>query len=246
MVDLAAAFVFSFVAGFSALLGMMLGRKFSLEKRVVQFGLSASTGVMISVAMLGMLPAAIGLGGIWYAALGFILGGLVFMITGTLFPHTYLDEKYEDRLYSILKTGSLVATGLILYSIPAGLFMGSAFVASFALGAAASIAVILQNLPRGVTIDTQLTQAGMEGSRKLFMVLLSCAAVIFCATATAAAFGGAMDVIVSTCLSFSAGAMLFVLVDQIIPIVKGGRKMHETAMAIFLGLFVGILLLGIG
>jgi zinc transporter, ZIP family len=246
MVDLAAAFVFSFVAGFSVVIGMMLGRKFSLEKRVIQFGLSASTGVILSVAMLGMLPAAIELGGMWYAALGFILGGLVLMITGTLFPHTYLDEKYEDRLYSILKTGSLVATGLMLYSLPAGLFSGSAFLGSFALGAAASVAIILQNLPRGAAIDAQLSQAGMEGGRKMFLVLLSCGALIFAAVASAAAFGGAIGVIAASCISFSAGAMLFILVDQMIPIVKGGRKMHETAIAIFLGLFVGILLLGIG
>jgi ZIP family zinc transporter len=243
--DFAVVALLSCAAGFSTLLGLLLGAQVRIEKRFVQFALSASTGIMISVAMLGMLPKAAELGGVWYSSLGFILGGLVFMITGTLFPHTYLDEKYEDRLYSILKTGSLVIAGVILYGIPAGLFVGSSSAATFALSAAAAAGIVLQSLPRGMAIDVQLSQTGMDARKKLFVVILSAAVVLASALAAAFALNGALDVIVCTGLSFSAGAMLFVLVDQMMPMIKGGRRLHETAIALFLGLYVGMLLLGL-
>ncbi|MFH0956764.1 MAG: hypothetical protein V1813_02790 [Candidatus Aenigmatarchaeota archaeon] len=243
--DFAAVVALSCAAGSSAFLGPVLGSRLKIEKRFVQFGLSASTGILLSVAMLGMLPKAAELGGVWYSSLGFILGGLVLMITGTLFPHTYLDEKYEDRLYSILRTGSLVVAGIILYGIPAGLFIGSSMASSLALGVAAVAAIILQGIPRGIAIDAQLSQTGMDVRKKLFVILLSVAMVIVAALPAFAVLNGAIGVIVCTGLSFSAGAMLFVLVDQMMPLVKGGRRLHETAIALFLGLFAGMLLLGI-
>jgi zinc transporter, ZIP family len=243
--DFAAVVALSCAAGFSTLFGLVLGNQLKIEKRIVQFCLSASTGMMISVAMLGMLPKAAELGGVWYSSLGFILGGLVFMITATLFPHTYLDEKYEDRLYSILKTGSLVVAGIILYGLPAGLFVGSSSAATFALGAAAAAAIVIQGIPRGMAIDTQLSQTGMDARKKLFVTIFSAIVVVAVAIPVFFVLSGAIDVIVCTGLSFSAGAMLFVLVDQMMPLVKGGRRLHETAIALFLGLYIGMLLLGI-
>jgi zinc transporter ZupT len=55
-----------------------------------------------------------------------------------------------------------------------------------------------------------------------------------------------MEVIVASGMAFSSGAMLFVFIDQMMPMVKGGRRMHEAAIALFIGLFIGVLLLGIG
>ena len=138
--DILSVFALAFLAGASTVLGGLIYRFLKVEKRVLQWALAGSTGVLLSVIMLGMLPEAMELGGMLYTALGLILGGVVFMVTGFLFPHTYLYEKYEDRLYSILKTGSLVITGIILYNLAAGLLIGAGFAFSSSLGLSLLIA----------------------------------------------------------------------------------------------------------
>ncbi len=243
--DAVAVFALAFAVGACTVLGGLLNGFFRIDRRMLQFMLSASTGILFSVVMLGALPVALGLGGVGYTALGFILGGVVLMITGTLFPHTYLDEKYEDRLYSILKTGSLVLTGILLYNFPAGLLMGSAFASSAGLGAAIALALALQNIPRGVSLNAPFMQAGMERRKGFMFMLFSGVPACIAALLSFVALSGAMPVLVSSGIAFSCGAMAFVFVDQMMPVVKGGRRAHETAIALFVGLFIGVLLLGL-
>ncbi len=243
--DLLSVFALACLAGASTVLGGLIYRFLRVEKRILNWALAGSTGVLLSVIMLGVLPQAMALGGMTYTALGFILGGVVFMVTGFLFPHTYLHEKYEDRLYSILKTGSLVITGIILYNLAAGLLIGAGFALSSSLGASMVIAVILQNIPRGFAISLPMAQTAMERNKILLILLLSCVPAMIGAVFTFAVLQGSVAVIVSSGLSFCAGAMLFIFMDQMMPIVKGGRKMHETAISLFIGLFIGVLLLGI-
>jgi ZIP family zinc transporter len=243
--DVLLVFFLAVLAGASTALGGLIYNNLKVGKRVLEWSLAGSTGVLLSFILLGMMPRAMELGGMGYTALGFILGGVVFMITGFLFPHTYLYEKYEDRLYSILKTGSLVVTGVIIYNIAAGLVIGSGFAVSFTLGVAAFAAVILQNIPRGIAISIPMSQTAAGRNRTLLMLLLSCVPAFIGALMAFVSLSGSLDIFVSSGISFSAGAMTFIFIDQMIPIVKGGRNMHETAIALFVGLFIGVLLLGL-
>ncbi len=243
--DLLSVLVLGFAAGASTLLGGLIYNFFKVGKRYLQWALSGSTGVLLSVIMLGLLPEAVNLGGLMYTALGFILGGVIFMVAGFLFPHTYLYEKYEDRLYSILKTGSLVLAGIFLYNLPAGLLAGAGYAVSASLGTAMFIAVVLQNIPRGVSVSIPMSQTATEKNKILVMLLVSGIPAMIGAVIAFGALSGATGVILSTGISLSAGAMVFVFIDQMMPVVKADRRMHETAITLFIGLFIGVLLLGI-
>lgn len=243
--DLLSVFLLTFLAGASTLAGGLIFSFLKVERRYLQWALAGSTGVLLSVTLLGMLPQAMQLGGLGYTALGFILGGVVFMVTGFIFPHTYLYEKYEDRLYSILKTGSLAITGIIIYNLAAGLLMGSGFALTTSLGLVVFIAVILQNIPRGMAINITLSQTATGRNRIFLILLLSGIPAMIGGVLTFAVFTGSVDVLLSSGAAFSAGAMIFIFIDQMIPILKGGRNAHEMAIALFIGLFIGVLLLGI-
>lgn len=244
--DMASVLLIAFLAGASTVLGGLICLIMKIEKRVLKFLMTASTGVVLAVILLGMLPSAIELGGVGYTALGFILGGVAMMVTGTLFPHTYGDEKYEDRLYSLLKTGTLVISGLIIYNIPAGLLVGSGFAASFALGIIMSIAIILQNIPRGISVNSPLHRMDLNLFGILVIMLLAGLPALAGGLLAHAALASAAPVIMASGMAFSGGAVLFICADQLIPVVKSYTRIHEVAIALFLGIFVGMLLLGIG
>ena len=61
-----------------------------------------------------------------------------------------------------------------------------------------------------------------------------------------AALGAAVPVLLASGMAFSAGGMLFITADQLMPLIKSGTRVHETAIALFLGIFLGVLILGIG
>ncbi|MCD6495932.1 MAG: ZIP family metal transporter [Candidatus Aenigmarchaeota archaeon] len=235
----------SFAAGVATVLGGLLYDIVRIDRRLLQWALSSSTGLVLSIVFLGLMPAAVQLGGNGYTAMGFVLGGIVFMITGTLFPHTYLYEKYEDKLYSILKTGTLVLAGVVLYNIAAGLAIGAGLAHSASAGFAIAAAVALQNIPRGVAIKSPMSQTGIDRRSILGMMLLAGVVCLFSAALMFLAVNGSADVILASGLAFSSGAFSFIFVDQMIPLLKSGRRPHELAISLFVGLFLGILILGI-
>ncbi len=244
--DMTIVLLLAFLAGASTLLGGIACVILKVEKRALRFLLTASSGVVLSVILLGMMPQALQLGGVGYTALGFILGGVAMMVTGSLFPHTYGDEKYEDRLYSLLKTGTLVVSGIIIYSIPQGLLIGSGFASSWALGVMMSVALVLQNIPRGISLDAPLFRMGLSRIGVLVLLLLAGVPAAAGALLSFAVLAGSVPALLSSGMAFSAGAMLFIVADQLIPVVKKYTRLHEVAIALFLGIFVGVLILGIG
>ena len=244
--DMLTVSALALLAGAATVLGGIVFSLLKISKRELQFLLTATTGVVIAVIMLGLLPAAMSLGGVGYTALGFIIGGIALMVTGSLFPHTYGSERYEDKLYSLLKTGSLVITGIIIFNIPAGMLIGSGFASSMAVGSMMLIAVVLQNIPRGISLSVPLSRTGEERPRSILILLLAGVPCMVGALLAFAALASAVPVILASGMAFCAGAMLFISADQLTPIVKSGTRMHETAIALFIGVFVGLLILGIG
>jgi ZIP family zinc transporter len=244
--DMAYVLLLAFLAGASTVLGGLICLALKIGKRVLKFVTTASTGVVLAVIMLGMLPKALELGGVGYTAVGFILGGVVMMVTGTLFPHTYGDEKYEDRLYSLLKTGTLVISGIIIYNLPAGMLVGSGLASSMALGMLMAIAIMLNNITRGISVNAPLHRMDLNKLGVFVVMLLAGLPALAGGLLAFAALAGSAPVILASGMAFSSGAVLFICADQLVPIVKSYTRIHEVAIALFLGIFVGVLLLGIG
>jgi ZIP family zinc transporter len=174
-----------------------------------------------------------------------MLGGLVFMITGTLFPHTYGAEKYEDRLYSLLRTGSLVISGMVLYNIPAGLLIGSGFAYSPSLGLSVLIAIVLENITRGVAVSPPLTGISTGKPRMMLIMLMAGIPAVAGSALAFTVLAGAIPVIIGSGLAFSAGAMFFICTDQLVAMMKTFNRPHDIAAAIFFGVVIGVLILGI-
>jgi len=235
----------AFLGGALTVLGGIAYERIEVGRRLLSFIMVATTGMIFSVLLFGMLPASMQVAGAGYAALGFVLGGMILIITGYIFPHTYGAERYEDKLYSILRRGSLVITGIIIYNIPAGLAIGAAFAGSMTLGVAAFAAVSLQNVARGVSILPPLSGSFPRRAHVLVIMLLAGLPALGGAALSFTVLFSSMPVLLASGLSFSAGAMFFVCADQLMPLIKGTAKTHEVAAALFIGVFAGVLMLGI-
>lgn len=244
--DISYVLLVAFIAGAVTLIGGIIPRFYKISKRLSQFLIILASGIVLSVSLIGLLPMSFTLGGSSFTALGFFLGGIALIITGKLFPHTYGDEKFEDKLYSILKTTSLVVTGSVLHNITLGLLIGAGFAISVMLGVGVTIALVFHNIIRGISINNPLRQTGLETKKIYLLMFISGIPALIGALPAYYIISSAVAPLSSIGIAFACGALLFILLDQISPIMKSYSNRHEIAASLFLGIFFGILLLGIG
>jgi len=177
--------------------------------------LGLASGVMLLVVALDLLPRAISAGRP-LAAAGLCLGLLTCKVSGLVVGRSIRGTGFYGGRAAFFKMGVMVALSIALHDLPEGLAIGAGFAESGALGTALAVAIGLHNIPEGIGIAVPLYLAGSSKLKILGLCLL-----ISLVTPLGAALGLFVSTVnplyVGFLLSFAAGAMLFVVADEIIP-----------------------------
>jgi ZIP family zinc transporter len=194
--------------------------------------LGFAAGVMIAASFFSLLGPGIelaeqmGLSPWLSAALGFLAGGLTMRLADRLLPHLHpgLDLSCREGLKTSWRRSTLLVLAITLHNIPEGLAVGVAFGAAASglpaasLGAAIVLAmgIGLQNLPEGAAVAMPLRREGLS-RRKSFMLGQVSGLVEPLAAVVGAAFVLHLRPVLPYALCFAAGAMIFVVVEELIP-----------------------------
>jgi ZIP family zinc transporter len=219
-----------------------------VNRRLLDAALGFTAGVMIAASFWSLLAPSIAMSadmGLieWVPPLvGFVAGAMSMRLADWLLPHVHLfapDGSAEGVRTSLHRTALLVLA-ITLHNIPEGLAVGVAFgavaagVDASSLGAAIALAIGigLQNLPEGTAVAVPLRREGLSRARSFYYGQLS-AWVEPVAGILGAAAVLAMRPILPYALAFAAGAMIFVVVEEVIPESQtGGHPDVATAGAI--------------
>lgn len=168
---------------------------------------------MMAVVCFELIPEALKISGLLSVLMGIILG-IITMIYCDLIVQNKFDIKGIKGKNTLLKTGIIVSIGLAIHNIPEGLAIGSGFEASIKLGFGLALAICLHDIPEGISMSVPMKNGGMKISKVIFYVVLSGI------TTGIGAFLGAIIGTISTsviavCLSFAAGAMLYIVSRRI-------------------------------
>jgi ZIP family zinc transporter len=160
------------------------------------------------------------------AVIGFMGGGLFMRLTDHLLPHLHLGLPVEqsEGIKTSWQRSTLLVLAITLHNIPEGLAVGVAFgavaahLSSATLGGAIAlgIGIGLQNFPEGAAVSLPLRREGM-GRSKSFLMGQASGLVEPIAGVLGAAFVLHMQNILPYALCFAAGAMIFVVVEELIP-----------------------------
>lgn len=135
--------------------------------------------------------------------------------------------------------GIIVSIGLAIHNFPEGLAIGSGFGASMKLGISLAIAICLHDIPEGISMAVPMKNGGMKWTKVLFYVVLS-----GITTGIGAFFGAIVGTIsqeiIATCLSFAAGAMLYIVSGELIPESNKLYQGRMSAMGNILGFVIGM------
>jgi ZIP family zinc transporter len=190
--------------------------------------LGFAAGVMIAASFWSLLAPAIEMsdGSFIPAVIGFLAGGAFLLIVDKLLPHLHLGEPRQqaEGINTSLQRSILLVFAVTLHNIPEGLAVGVAFgataanlpSASLAGAIALAIGIGIQNFPEGAAVSIPLRREGLS-RRKSFMYGQASGIVEPIAGVLGAAAVLVMRPILPYALAFAAGAMIYVVVEELIP-----------------------------
>ncbi|MDD5017003.1 MAG: ZIP family metal transporter [Eubacteriales bacterium] len=207
------------------IIAMLIGKRVKASRPYLAF----AGGLMVAVVFFDMLIESAALGGIIVMGCGTAAGGVFFSLLAPFISH-----KHEPSLYA---TGLLVLTGIALHNLPEGLAIGSSLVESERLALSLSLLMLVHNIPEGLAVCLPFRLSGMPVFKMLFLAFLT-----GMPTAAGALIGTAVGSIsrgmVSLCISFAGGAMLYISLKELIP--AGGEK--KRALFALFGLCSGFIM----
>jgi ZIP family zinc transporter len=204
----------------------------TINRQVLDGMLGFAAGVMIAASFWSLLEPAIQMaeesGGVpWIpATVGFLLGGVFLWGIDALLPHLHLGLPTEEAegIHTNCQRSVLLVLAITLHNIPEGLAVGVAFGAvgaglpGAALGGAVALAIGIgiQNFPEGAAVSIPLRQEGLSRLKSFWYGQLS-ATVEPVAAIIGAALVLLIQPILPYALAFAAGAMIYVVVEELIP-----------------------------
>lgn len=192
----------------------------SVPRRLMDAMMGFAAGVMVAASCWSLLVPAMAAAGVLPAALGLLAGAACLYAADQLLPHLhpeFPDEALLEGPQVAWHRSALLMTAMTLHNFPEGLAVGVSF-GGGDVGSAAALAVGigLQNIPEGLAIALPLRRGGMTRGRAFFWGQLSAAI-----EPLAGVIGAALALVSAAFLPYgmaaAAGAMLYVVVEEIIP-----------------------------
>ena len=208
------------------------------SKKFLSFILSLASGLMIAIVCFDLIPEALSISKIPTVILGIVFGVILMIICDILVAKKF-NKNETSKMNSLLKTGIVVSIGLALHNFPEGLAIGSGFGASIKLGYSLAIAILLHDIPEGISMAVPMKNGGMKIYKVIIYVILS-----GITTGIGAFFGvlvgSISEQIIAICLSFAAGAMLYIVSGELIPESNKLYSGKISSMGNILGFILGI------
>jgi ZIP family zinc transporter len=252
------AFIATSFTWFLTALGASVVLFFKNMNRVVLDGMLGFTGgVMVAASFWSLLAPAIemsegeGFVKVIPASVGFLLGALFIFGLDKVLPHLHINFKETEGIKSPWQRTTLLVLAITLHNIPEGLAVGVLFggvaagipEASIAGAVTLAIGIGIQNFPEGIAVSMPLRRMGMSRWKSFMYGQLS-AIVEPIAGVIGAVAVIYMEPILPFALSFAAGAMIFVVVEEVIPETQRD-KYTDVAVLGFIGGFVVMMILDV-
>ena len=241
-------------------LGTSLGSAmvFFLKKQIssgVQKALTGfAAGVMVAASFWSLLQPALessaDMGALAFlpAAVGFLIGMGFLLSLDVITPHMHMDKQNEGPRSGFKRTTKLILA-VTLHNIPEGMAVGVVYAGFLsgdtgitAAGALAlALGIAIQNFPEGAIVSMPLLAEGMQKQKTFWMGVLSGAVEPVAALVTLLA-ASRVTPVMPYFLAFAAGAMMYVVVEELIPEMSEGRHSNIGTIAFSLGFVVMMIL----
>lgn len=243
------------------LLGTILGSatvflmKNKMNKKVEKLLLGFASGVMIAAAVWSLLIPSIEMAETqekvaWIpATIGFLFGIVFLLVLDSVIPHLHLESEKPEGVKSKLKKTTMMVFAVTLHNIPEGMAVGVTFAGALAQNAGITIAgafalaigIAIQNFPEGAIISMPLKSEGVSKPKAFLYGALSGIVEPIGAIITILLTSLVVPIL-PYLLSFAAGAMIYVVVEELIPESQAGAHSNIGTIGVAIGFIVMMIL----
>jgi ZIP family zinc transporter len=234
---------------------MVFFMKNSMNKKIEKLLLGFASGVMIAASVWSLIIPAIDMaeeqGKIaWLpASIGFLLGIFFLLILDSVIPHLHLNSDEPEGIKAKLKKTTMMVFAVTLHNIPEGMAVGVAFAGALigntgitmAGAIALAIGIAIQNFPEGAIISMPLKSEGTTKTKAFGLGVLSGIVEPIGAIITIALTNLVVPIL-PYLLSFAAGAMIYVVVEELIPEAQEGTHSNIATIGVAIGFVIMMIL----
>ena len=240
-VNLLIPILLSILAGSATGIGGLIVLRFApIDNRKMGFLMGFAGGVMLIVSFLELYAEAVNELNPWQVTFAFAIGTLFMMVMDLTIPHIEFgvwEDGIKDR--ALFKSGLVIAIGMSLHNLPEGIVVSTSYTHFPDLGILVAIMIFLHNIPEGIATVGPLLKSGVKKWRAVGLATLS---------GLMEAVGALIGVIIISYvginivgwgLGFSAGVMIYVTIDELIPIAHEYCSLDHKHM-VSSGLLIGM------
>lgn len=234
---------------------MVFLMKNKINNKIEKLLLGFASGVMIAASIWSLLIPAIEMsesqGKIaWVpATIGFLLGITFLLVLDSVIPHLHLKSDKPEGIKSKLKKTTMMVFAVTLHNIPEGMAVGVTFAGALTQNAgitmagafALAIGIAIQNFPEGAIISMPLKSEGMSKPKAFLYGTLSGIVEPIGAIITILLTNAVVPML-PYLLAFAAGAMIYVVVEELIPESQAGEHSNIGTIGVAIGFVVMMIL----
>ena len=234
---------------------MVFLMKNKINEKVEKILLGFAAGVMVAASVWSLLIPSIDMAEeqkivAWLpATVGFLLGIIFLLVLDSIIPHLHLKSEKPEGMKSKLKKTTMMVLAVTIHNLPEGMAVGVAFAGAISgssgitiAGAIAlAIGIAIQNFPEGAIISMPLKSEGMSKSKAFLYGTLS-GIIEPIGSVITIALTSLVVPILPYLLSFAAGAMIYVVVEELIPESQIGDHSNIGTIGFAIGFIVMMIL----
>ena len=234
---------------------MVFFMKNQMNKKLEKLLLGFASGVMIAASVWSLLIPSIDMAKEqnvieWLpASLGFLLGIFFLLVLDSIIPHLHLNSDKPEGLKAKLEKTTMMILAVTLHNIPEGMAVGVVFAGAMAQNAGITLAgaialalgIAIQNFPEGAIISMPLKSEGVSKPKAFLYGMLSGIVEPIGAILTITLTNLVVPIL-PYFLSFAAGAMIYVVVEELIPESHSGEHSNIGTIGVAIGFVIMMIL----
>jgi ZIP family zinc transporter len=211
------------------------------SKRILSFVLGFSGGIMLAIIFIDLLPEGLSIGGTTSTFAGLLAGVALLALLDFLVPHAHASGEEEQRSHFV-RVSILLGLGIAMHNLPEGLAIGTGYAVSSLTGWRLMVTMMIQNIPEGMAMAGPMVAAEVPCPK-----CVAITAIAGIPMGLGAFLGGIIGTVspltLAMSLGFAAGAMLYIVFDELIPEAQLHAEGHSGTFGAVMGVLIGMAIL---
>lgn len=228
-----------------SVIGPVIGSLIGVVKRPSQKFmynmLAFAGGVMLAISFLELIPRSIEFSSIFMAVFGIVLGAVLMFFVDKTIPHLHPSLCRQEQGKNLKRTAVYLIIGIFIHNFPEGMAIAIGSVSEPKVGLVIALAIAIHNIPEGITTSAPYFHCTKK-RLKSFLISASTAIPIVAGFFFAEFLYGFISMsFVGLLMGFTAGLMIYITADELIPSSCVKNSNHTTIFSLFLGILFVIL-----